>query len=501
MANNNELVYQSVLPHDTNAEEAVIGTIIRRNELYAHVEDILLPESFYDEVNAAVFRCVRWVIRSGRIADINSVIEATKSHKSVLKLDIDESKIYMLASKFSERTFSQDVERLVSYARRRQSWTALQLSSKKLLDLTEDVDDTLGEAQKSIDTMKGMGSIDDSVLDAKAVLKRLNGIVQANMSGESTTTVKTGYRFTDDKGIIRIRTLTVIASFSGYGKTALALCMAQYMAVIGVPVAYYSMEMGAEELWARLLSGASSMTSNKLLTGKLSEKDVERLDQAMNQFSNLPIYIDENATISVNKILRSIRTLVKKYGVRVVFIDYIQILVQTKGGEREEASLGAFVRELKNISKELDICVIALSQLRRDKDEMHPRMDMLRGSGQIEESADNVILLDRPSARPEWGVLSYKGIHANVSTKGTAEIILSKGRGVGTGSWIVGFTGWNTRFFELDEIPYKDSVNKKRDNTTTNQTQPVQNTQTVVRQEAPVQPALPFENTAPELPF
>ena len=501
MANNNELVYQSVLPHDTNAEEAVIGTIIRRNELYAHVEDILLPESFYDEVNAAVFRCVRWVIRSGRIADINSVIEATKSHKSVLKLDIDESKIYMLASKFSERTFSQDVERLVGYARRRQSWTALQLSSKKLLDLTEDVDDTLGEAQKNIDTMKGMGSIDDSVLDAKAVLKRLNGIVQANMSGESTTTVKTGYRFTDDKGIIRIRTLTVIASFSGYGKTALALCMAQYMAVIGVPVAYYSMEMGAEELWARLLSGASSMTSNKLLTGKLSEKDVERLDQAMNQFSNLPIYIDENATISVNKILRSIRTLVKKYGVRVVFIDYIQILVQTKGGEREEASLGAFVRELKNISKELDICVIALSQLRRDKDEMHPRMDMLRGSGQIEESADNVILLDRPSARPEWGVLSYKGIHANVSTKGTAEIILSKGRGVGTGSWIVGFTGWNTRFFELDEIPYKDSVNKKRDNTTTSQTQPVQNTQTVVRQEAPVQPALPFENTAPELPF
>lgn len=499
---NTSLMYIDSLPKDLKTEEVVLGTLIRRNELLAHVDDILLPDVFCSEINAVVFRCIRWIIRSGKIADINSIVEAAKSHKSITKLEIDENTIFSIASNFSEYTFDQDVDRLVAYSRRRLAWVSLQKVSQKVVDLTEDVDDSLGELQKNLEHLKGMATVDNTVLNAKAALKRVNGIVQANMSGESTSTVRTGYRFTDDKGGLRFKTLTVIASFSGYGKTALALCMAQYMAVIGVPVAYYSMEMGAEELWSRLLSGASGMTSNKLLTGQLSQKDMERLDKAMNQLGNLPIYIDENATISRNKLLRSIRTLVKKYGVRVVIVDYLQIMVQTNNGDREEASLGAFVRELKNISKELDICVIALSQLRRDKDEMHPRMDMLRGSGQIEESADNVILLDRPSARPEWGVLGYKGIHANVSTKGTAEIILSKGRGVGTGSWIVGFTGWNTRFFELDEIPYKDSASKKTETkTNTSQTQAVQNTQAVVHQEAPVQPALPFDNPTDDLPF
>lgn len=500
MANSKEIAYQAVLPSDTNAEEVVIGTILRRNELYAHVEDILLPESFYDEVNSAIFRCIRWVIRAGRIADINSVIEAAKSHKSVIRHDIDESRIYLMASKFNERTFAQDVERLVGYARRRQAWTTMQLSSKKMLDLTEDVDETLGEAQKSLDTLKGMGSVENSVIDAKAALTKLNGIIITNQSDENNSSIKTGYRFTDDKGGCRFRTLTAIASFSGYGKTALALCIARNLAIRGVPVAYYSMEMGSEELWARLVSGTSGMTSNKLLTGKLTQKEIEKFDEAINKFAKLPLYIDENATISPSRLFRSIRALVKKNGVRVVFIDYLQIMVQTNNGEREESVIGAIMRELKNLCMELDICIFVLSQMRRDKEEKHPRMDMMRGSGQIEESCDQVILLDRPEARPEWGVLSYNGIHSNVSIKGTAEIIMSKGRGIGTGSWIVGFTGWNTSFFELDVIPYKVVSNKKRREeatgnvpaaTTVQQTkQPVQETQ-----------ALPFTPQEAELPF
>ena len=88
-------------------------------------------------------------------------------------------------------------------------------------------------------------------------------------------------------------------------------------------------------------------------------------------------------------------------------------------------------------------------------------MDMLRGSGQIEESADNVVLIDRPAARPEWGIFSYKGIHSNVETKDTAEINVSKGRNIGTSSCIVGFNGNNTRFYDLDKIPFKNRKKKE----------------------------------------
>ena len=90
-------------------------------------------------------------------------------------------------------------------------------------------------------------------------------------------------------------------------------------------------------------------------------------------------------------------------------------------------------------------------------------MDMLRGSGQIEESADNVVLIDRPAARPEWGIFSYKGTHANVDTKDTAEINVSKGRNIGTSSCIVGFNGKNTRFFDIDKIPYKKRNKKEKE--------------------------------------
>lgn len=451
-----------LLPSDATTEATVLGTLIRRNELFSHVDDILTPESFRNEIHSAVYRCIRWIIKSGKIADVNSIVEAAQSHKSVMKIAIDDSAVFVIASNFSENTFYQDVDRLVNFARRREAWTDLQKMSQKVIDLTEDVDVTLDELQKDVDYLKGMGAVDNSVLDAKSVLSDLNGVVQSNLTGESPMTVRTGYRFTDNKGGLRYGELTVIAAWSGIGKTSLALCMAVNMAFGGTPVAFYSLEMNARELWARILSGPSNLTSNKILTSQLNKDELERFDKAVSSYMNIPLYIDESATISFDKVLRSVRTLVLQRGVKVFFVDYLQIFAQNKYGDREESVLSSMTRRLKNICKELQICCILLSQLRRDKEEQHPRMDMLRGSGQIEESADNVVLIDRPAARPEWGIFSYKGTHSNVDTKDTAEINVSKGRNIGTSSCIVGFNGSNTRFYDLDKIPFKNR--KKKDN-------------------------------------
>ena len=488
--NNSDTPYSVLLPSDTETEETVLGTLIRRNELYAQVDDILTPDAFRDEANSVVFRCIRWIIKSGRIADINSIVEAAKSHKSVVKVAVDDAKVFSVASHFSENTFFQDVERLINFARRRKAWTDLQQMSNKIIDLTEDVDATLEELQKDVDYLKGMGAVDDSVLDAKSALSGLNNVVQSNLSGESPMTIRTGYRFTDEKGGLRLGELTVIAAWSGIGKTSLALCMAVNMAFGGNPTAFYSLEMNARELWARIISGPAKLTSNKILTSQLSKDELSRFDKAVSSYMNIPLYIDESATISFDKVLRSVRTLVLQKGVKVFFVDYLQIFAQNSRGEKEESILSAMTRRLKNICKELNICCVLLSQLRRDKEEQHPRMDMLRGSGQIEESADNVVLIDRPAARPEWGIFNYKGIHSRVDTRGTAEINVSKGRNIGTSSCIVGFSGENTRFYDIVDIPYKSKKGDEKGN----------NEASVAKGREPVRSELPFEREDNEPP-
>jgi len=492
--NNANTAYGVALPKDLETEMVVLGTLIRRNELYQRVDDILLPDAFSAEKNEVIFRCIRWIIKSGKIADINSICEAAMSHKSVVKVAVDENDVFAIASHFSENTFFQDVDRLVNFSRRRKAWTIMQQMSSKIIDLTEDIDGTLEELQKDVEYLKGLGNVDNSILDARSVLGDLNGVVQSNLTGETPMTVRTGFRFTDDKGGIRLGELTVIAAWSGIGKTSLALCMAVNMAFGGTPVAFYSLEMNAKELWARILSGPSGLPSNTILTAKLNKEELEHFDKAVSSYMNIPLYIDESATISFDKVLRSVRTLVLQRGVKVFFVDYLQIFAQNRNGDREESTLSSMARRLKNICKELNICCILLSQLRRDKEEQHPRMDMLRGSGQIEESADNVILIDRPAARPEWGIFSYKGKHFNVETKPTAEINVSKGRNIGTDSRIVGFTGWNTRFYDIDKIPYKPHKGKEKEKQEETQEQPA-NTSMHEQQ------ALPFEPEEDHAPF
>ena len=495
--NKNEIdtTYLAQLPYDRNTEQNVLGTLIRRNELYAHVDDLLQPETFRYDDDAVIFRCIRWIIKSGKIADINSILEAAKSHKSVVKVEIDEARVFSIASCFSENTFFQDVDRLVNFARRRKAWEDLQKMSNKLIDLTEDVDTSLEELQKDVDYLKGMGTVDSNVLDAQASLRNLNSVVHANLSGESPATIRTGFNFTDIHGGIRLGELTIIAAWSGIGKTSLALCMAENMAKNGIPVAYYSLEMNSNELWARILSGPSGLTSNKIMSSKLSPEELSRYDSAVSAYLNIPLFIDESATISFDKMLRSVRTLVIQKGVKMFFVDYLQIFAQNSHGDREESIISSMARRLKNICKELTICGVALSQLRRDKEEMHPRMDMLRGSGQIEESADNVVLIDRPEARPEWGIFSYRGSHANVSINGTAEINVSKGRNIGTSSWIVGFTGLNTRFYDLERIPYKTRKKKEENTNNESTTVPEAETNKIVQQQLPFESADKEEGT------
>ena len=162
---------------------------------------------------------------------------------------------------------------------------------------------------------------------------------------------------------------------------------------------------------------------------------------------DLPIFYDDKSTTDFNRTMRSIRKMVKMKKVRLVVIDYLQIYSQVS--DDVEKSISYMARTAKNVAKEMGIAIILISQLNRSA--LHPSMKMLRGSGQIEESADNVILIDRPEAYPDNKVTKYEGDFKNVTIHNTAKLILSKGRGIGTGSCIVGFNGSEVRFFDVEK--------------------------------------------------
>ena len=171
----------------------------------------------------------------------------------------------------------------------------------------------------------------------------------------------------------------------------------------------------------------------------------EILEKVIGEKRNYPIYFDDRSTVSFDRVMRSIRTLVKTKGIRLAIIDYLQIFNQMT--DDEEKGLGMMARACKNIAKEMNIAVIALSQLNRSG--KHPSLRMMRGSGQIEESADNVVLIDRPEAYPDNQVVKYEGDFSDCSIHNTAKLILSKGRGVGVGSSLVAFNGKFTRFSDI----------------------------------------------------
>ena len=439
----NDLYTQGEQPHDLDTERAVIATLMRYNELYETYSVKLHEDLFYYEQERAMFKAVVGVLELGQMTDVNSLAAYARSHDlgySVSRADF--VSVFQLAS---TRTFDQDIERLAGYERRRKCWLALQQAAKNVLDPMTKIDSEIADIISTLTTIQasmedsGISSFGDAIAD-------LEQIVAANANGKHVF-LHTGFRLFDEYFLLRPTTLTVIAAFTSVGKTALAMNISVNVAKEGNAVAYYSLEMGKAELASRVISKEAQIPASVLMNKPLAEFQKSDFAYAAANNRNLPIYIDENSTISFDSTINSIRTMVKSKGVKLAVIDYLQIYTQVS--ENVEASLASMARGAKNIAKECGIAVILLSQLNRS--DSHPSIKMLRGSGQIEESADNIVLIDRPDAYPDNKVKKYIGEFEDEPVTNTAKLILEKGRGVGTGCALVGFDGSFTRFYERDD--------------------------------------------------
>lgn len=435
---------QQVQPHSDETEVAVLATLMRYNDKFSEYSDMLNAEMFYYEKNQSIYQCIAGVISQNTITDINALVDYANTHELSFKLsELD----FLNIVKFTSiETLEQDIQRIRRMWKQRNLWVQLQLASQKVLDPMEDFDEVINNTMTILGEIQS-DSADNGVYSFDESINELIEIVNDNAQGKKKN-LTTGFKLFDEYYLLRPTTLTVIAAFTGVGKSSLAMNIATKVAEKGYPTAYYSLEMGKSELAARAISGKAGISSSVIVNCKLDNFQLQRFDKSIEDAKGLPIYIDERATISFDNTIRSIRTLVRIKDIKLAVIDYLQIYSQV--GDNVESSLAYMVRAAKNIAKECKIAVILLSQLSRGKE--HPDIKQLRGSGQIEESADNIVLIDRPEAYPNSSI-RYEGDFSDQDTHGTAKLILAKGRGVGTGNALVGFDGRFTQFYELDNKP------------------------------------------------
>lgn len=438
-----EIIEQRLLPHDTDTERAVLSSLIMYNDKFAKYGDLLDVDLFYYEKEKAIFRCVDGVIKTGGITDINSLYAYYQSND--VGYDLFKSDFADVISKLNRVTLEQDIMRLCDMARRRNCYRFLYEASQRALDMTNDLDAEIVRVSDYINEVLNKNNINGITINDEAI-DGVKKTVDDNRSNRGRS-IRTGFKLFDERYLLRPETVTVIAAFTSVGKSTLAMNIVQYAASIGEPCAYYSLEMSCTELASRMISKDADLSASAIMNRRLNDDQVKRVYDACDKAMGLPIYYDDRSTVDFNRTLRSIRKMVQVKGIRLAVIDYLQIYAQVK--EDAEESISYMARSAKNLAKELGIAIILISQLNRNG--LHPTIKMLRGSGQIEESADNVVLIDRPEAYPDNKVTRYEGEYKNASINCTAKLILAKGRGVGTGSVLVGFDSKHVRFYEIEK--------------------------------------------------
>lgn len=299
------------------------------------------------------------------------------------------------------------------------------------------------------DISKSIGG--DKVYTLGDALQSLYSQIAERATGRITG-VPTGFRLLDGCGGFHGGDLVIIGAETSQGKTSLALSFTLAALTNGYPVAFYSMEMQKEQLATRLLSMSAKIPSSAILYGTTAGRQSVATDRAAETLRQLPMYIDESSTSDPDKIISSIRRLHTRNRIQVAVIDYLQILnsVGRRRDMTDEQLLASIARRLKNIAKELNIVVIALSQLNRDSSTPAPNLSRLRASGQIAEAADMVILVYRPEAVMNGRDNTFLGQYKNRETHNAAEIIVAKNRNGALMDFLCGFNPECTAFFDAD---------------------------------------------------
>lgn len=437
------------LVNDPKAEQYVLGSMLIDPTAYALVSQYLDEECFYDPICKEIWKAIDAIGKQGAPIDFISVAsELGKKKVNASAVDL----MNISANIASSAHVEFHAIRLQDLGRRRKLWVVGQQLSR--VGLSEEVQ-TADAHQEAIESIGDVFEKADGVFTLADAMKSLNDIMVKNATvGGVTTGTKTGMDKFDEKGGLQKSDLIIVAGETSQGKTSLALCMTRHAIENAAKVAFYSMEMTKEQLTARLLSAKTNIPANNILySGNLAPSELRLIDEARGKLPGENLFFDDKSTSNIDSILLSIRMLKMQKDIDGAVVDYLQILnVNSKSTSfSREQAMGDAARRFKNLAKELNIWIIALSQLSRDSTCPEPNLNRLRDSGQIGEAADVVILV----YRAEYYNRAYPAPFDNKDdypTDGTAMIDVAKGRNIGTFKFFMGFNKNTTNFFKTNLV-------------------------------------------------
>lgn len=431
-----------VLPNDKDIERAVLGTLLVSNAAYNEVQDILTEDCFYQEKYKIIYKAIKAIIGRGEEASILNV------PREVQKDGIEVYEVAEIGTHGIYTKVRQYAEILADLNQRRQLWYLSQdLASKSVSD--EAIPTIVERLQDGIS--KVLGELSPTTIDLNDGMQMIYDLVTNNTNGTATAQgTLTGFNYIDKKGGLHPSDLVIIAGESSHGKTSFATSITLNAVFNGSRVAFYSMEMTAQQMMARMTAIRSGVSANHILYNPLSHTELAQTDRAIGEIVNASgnLYMDDRSTSNIDTIISSIRTNKMRNNIDGAVVDYLQILNVNMRNTNKEQAMGDVARRLKNLAKDLGIWIIALSQLNRADGE--PNINRLRDSGQIAEAADVVMLVYRPEKN---GVARYSAPFDNVDVKDTALIDVAKGRNIGVGKFVCGFKAATTHFYDLQTLP------------------------------------------------
>jgi replicative DNA helicase len=430
-------------PQNIDAEEAILGGILLDPEAIGRVLDILRPEAFYLSAHQAVYQAALVLHNQGNPTDLMSITTWLQDQGLLDKVG-GQSKLVQLVDRTVSAVNIDQYAHLVmdKYLRRRLITIGNQISQLGH-DTTRDLEEVLDEAEQKVFNVTQVRS-NQGLVPTAEILTTTFAEIEERSVGMTLPGLACGFYDLDGKtqGFQR-SDLIIVAGRPSMGKTAFCLGLARNIAAqYKLPVAIFSLEMSKEQIVQRLLASESRIESGRLRSGRVSQQDWEPLGHAISRLSELRLFIDDTPNISVTEMRSRSRKLQAEQGgaLGMILIDYLQ-LMEGSGSENRVQELARITRALKNLARELNVPIIALSQLSRSvesRSDKRPMMSDLRESGSIEQDADLIMML-------------YRDEYYNPDTpdRGIAEILITKHRNGPTGTVKLLFEPQFTRFLNL----------------------------------------------------
>lgn len=433
-------------PHSVEAEQSVLGGLLLENEALDKIADLISSSDFYRHDHRVIYEHISRLIEHNKPADIVTVAESLESTAQLSGM----GGISYLGALAQNTPSAANIRRYAEIVRERAVMRSLvevgsSIAESAFSPRGKDAAQLLDEAEAKIfEIAEGGKRSTQGFIDIKTLLPqvadRIDQLFQRDNASD-VTGIPTGFADLDSMTSgLQPGDLVIVAGRPSMGKTAFSLNIAENVALdTGLPVAVFSMEMGATQLAMRMIGSVGRLDQHRMRTGRLEDEDWVRLTTALGKLNDAPMFIDESAGLNALEVRARARRLHRQCGkLGLIVIDYLQLMAATRQGENRATEISEISRSLKALAKELDVPVVALSQLNRGLEQRpnkRPVMSDLRESGAIEQDADVILFIYRDQV-----------YNPDSPDKGTAEIIIGKQRNGPIGTVRLTFLGEHTRF-------------------------------------------------------